>query len=82
MKIAICPFSYFVPIILFLTSSQAFAQVPANGQKKQEAWAGEKKQFEKSFKRWLDSLDRCSAHSYSHRDARLGDETMLPLTQF
>ena len=57
MKIDIYPFSYFVPILLFLTSSQAFAQGSANGQKKQEAWADEKKQFEKSFKRWLELKD-------------------------
>jgi len=57
MKIAICPFSYFIPILLFVTSSQAFAQVTTSGQKMQEAWAGEKKQFEKSFKRWQDLKD-------------------------
>ena len=52
MKIAICPLSYFIPILLFVIYSQAYAQVPANGQKKQEAWTSEKKQFEKSFKLW------------------------------
>jgi hypothetical protein len=57
MKIAICSFSYFVPILLFLTSSLAFAQVPFSGHKKLDDWAGKKKQFERSFKRWLDLKD-------------------------
>ncbi len=68
MKIAICSFSYFIPILLFFISSQAYAQVPANGQKKQEAWAGEKKQFEKSFKRWLDLKDHHQGnYSYTRK---------------
>ena len=57
MKIATRSFSHLVYTLLFLTSALACGQLSSQGQEKQEEWGGQKKQFEKSFKRWQDLKD-------------------------
>ena len=68
MKFAVCAFSYFTHMLLFLCPTLVNAQPFPHKQKIQEEWGGQKKQFEKSFKLWLEIKDDCQGnYSYNKK---------------